>query len=163
MTNVKTGSSPVAVIAAVAVAAVVATGVFMTRPDRDVKPSREQWPSHLPTGAPANEPAPATTASPGLERIVASVVFKPTRRAASDPVHIIISAGPVVVAEELAVTSPYNAAFDVPRGTPVLVSARQENEGTLDCVLQADGVIVDTNHTDVAGDAIRCWHNRREG
>jgi hypothetical protein len=159
MTNVKTGTSPVAVIAAVAVAAVVAAGVFMTRPDRNVKPSREQWPSHLPTVA----PAPTATQSPGLERIVASVVFRPPNRAAGDPVHIIISAGPVVVAEELAVTSPYNAAFDVPRGTPVLVSARQENEGTLDCVLQADGVIVDTNHTDVAGDAIRCWHNRREG
>ena len=94
------------------------------------------------------------------ERVVLSVTFRPDVRR-EHPVHVIASVGRVDVFNELVTHSPLNVNVDVPRGVQVLLSAQQFGGqiGDLDCVIQADGVVVDSNHTTDEG-SIRCWHNR---
>jgi len=93
------------------------------------------------------------------DRIVASVTFKPAD-SRKEPVIVRINVGGVEILNELMTHSPGNWQVDVPKGVQVMVNANQGENGDLDCVLQVNGEVRDTNHRNTPG-SIRCYHNRK--
>lgn len=92
------------------------------------------------------------------DRVVISVTFKPADR--KEPVFVRAIVAGVEILNEMMTHSPGNWQVDVPKGAQVMVNANQNQNGDLDCILQVNGEVVDTNHRNNPG-SIRCWHNRK--
>ena len=94
------------------------------------------------------------------EIITLSVVFKPTPR--KHPIQIRASVEGVQVVDMLWLNSPYNQPLRIPKGARVLLSATQEEQGQLDClIMTATGVAKPDGANNRPGiGSVRCYHNR---
>lgn len=94
------------------------------------------------------------------EIITLSVVFKPTPR--KHPIQIRASVEGIQVVDRLWFTSPYNEPLRIPKGARVLLSATQEEQGQLDClILTTSGVAKPDGANNRPGiGSVRCYMNR---
>lgn len=94
------------------------------------------------------------------EIITLSVVFKPTPR--DHPIQIRASVEGVQVVDMLQFRSPYNQALRIPKGARVLLSATQEQQGQLDCIIMTSNGIAkpDGANSRPGIGSVRCYHNR---
>lgn len=94
------------------------------------------------------------------EIITLSVVFKPSPR--SHPIAIRASVEGVQVVDRIQLKSPYNEALRIPKGARVTLSATQEEQGQLDCVIMTPkGVAQPDGASGRPGiGAVRCYYNR---
>lgn len=108
-------------------------------------------------------PPVPTNASDNEEIVTLSVVFTPTPR--KHPIAIRASVEGVQVVDMLWLKSPYNQPIRIPKGARVLLSATQEEQGQLDCIIMTtSGVSKPDGTNNRAGiGSVRCYHNRPPG
>jgi len=97
------------------------------------------------------------------EIVTLSVVFKPTPRKV--PIAIRASVEGVQVVDMLWFKSPYSQPLRIPKGARVLLSATQEEQGQLDCIIMTSAGIAKpdgANNRPGIG-SVRCYHNRPPG
>ena len=97
------------------------------------------------------------------EIVTLSVVFKPSPRKV--PVAIRASVEGIQVVDMLWLKSPYNQPLRIPKGARVLLSATQEEQGQLDCIIMTEKGIAKpdgANNRPGIG-SVRCYHNRPPG